>query len=172
MNRRDFLKTAGFAAASLPICQSVFGADGSEESGMSKEQLLEHADRRIREHRKAKAVLKFIGPEAKNFYPGLTVKMEQTNHKFLFGSNIFSLHRCGSPQANASYEKHFGQLLNFATLPFYWARYEPEQGKPDDARTREILKWCKENDIIPKGHPLSWNISCLLYTSPSPRDRS
>ena len=168
MNRRDFLKTAGFAAASLPICQSVFGADGSEESGMSKEQLLEQADRRIREYRKAKAVLKLVGPEAKNFYPGLTVKVEQASHKFLFGSNIFRLHRCGSPQANTSYEKHFAQLLNFATLPFYWARYEAEKGKPDDARTREIVKWCKENNIIPKGHPLSWNISEPKWLPKSP----
>ena len=165
MDRRDFLKTAGLAAASLAVSSSAFA---DNDSTKSIEEIVDDADRRIRKHRKAKAVLKLIGPKGDVFHKGLTVKIEQTNHKFLFGSNIFGLHRCGSPEANASYEKHFSQLLNFATLPFYWARYEPEKGKPNDNRTKEIVKWCKEHDIVTKGHPLSWNISEPKWLPKSP----
>ena len=42
-------------------------------------------------------------------------------------------------------------MLNFATLPFYWWNYERQQGKPDDARTEEIIRWCKAKNITTKG---------------------
>jgi GH35 family endo-1,4-beta-xylanase len=85
------------------------------------------------------------------------VKIQQTRHAFLFGSNIFKLGRCRTPEDNAAYEKHFAELLNYATLPFYWWDYEREQGKSKDARTLEIVHWCREHDVTAKGHPLAWN---------------
>jgi GH35 family endo-1,4-beta-xylanase len=158
MNRRDFLKAMGLGTASLamPGCASVLQPSGSK---MSKDQILDGADARIEKHRKGNAKLKLLGPDGKPLNAGLTVNIQQTNHKFLFGSNIFRLHQCETPRANAAYEKHFAELLNFATLPFYWARYEPERGKPNDDRTREIVKWCKVNNVTPKGHPLVWNLA-------------
>jgi len=78
-------------------------------------------------------------------------------NKFLFGCNIFKLHRCRTPEDNTAYEKRFAALLNFATLPFYWWNYERRQGRPDDERTDQIVSWCKTHSITTKGHPLAWN---------------
>jgi endo-1,4-beta-xylanase len=157
MKRRDFLKAAGLTAASLSIqgCGKTF----QTATLCSREHILAGADGRIEKHRKADAVLKLLGPDRKPLSPGTSAKIEQTNHKFLFGSNIFRLNRCETPQASADYADRFAELLNFATLPFYWARYEPEKGKPDDDRTREIVKWCKAHTVTPKGHPLVWNLA-------------
>ncbi len=152
MNRRDFLKAAGFGAASLSISRSILSA--GQESG---EQILDGADERIEKHRKGDVALRLLGPDGKPLDASLEVDIIQIKHKFLFGSNIFKLKRCRTPEDNAAYEKHFAAMLNFATLPFYWWNYERRQGKPDDARTDEIVRWCKANNVTTKGHPLAWN---------------
>jgi endo-1,4-beta-xylanase len=151
MNRRGFLKATGCGAVSLAFSKPLPAA--SEQ----KEQILERADERIDKHRKADATLKFIGANGKPFRSGLSAKIEQKRHKFLFGCNIFKLGRCRSPEDNILYEKQFASLLNFATLPFYWWNYERRQGQPDDERTEEIVRWCKAHNITTKGHPLAWN---------------
>ena len=152
MNRRDFLKSAGLGAASLAMPASLLAA--AEESS---DQILNQADARIEKHRKGDAVLRLFGPDGKPLSDLLTVNIAQTRHKFLFGCNIFKLSRCRTPEDNAAYEKHFAAMLNFATLPFYWWNYERQEGKPDDARTEEIVRWCKVNNVTTKGHPLAWN---------------
>jgi GH35 family endo-1,4-beta-xylanase len=154
MNRRDFLKAAGLSATSLAIPGSLLAA-----AEKSAEQILEKADARIEKHRKGNAALRLLGPNGKPLDASLEVNIAQTKHKFLFGSNIFKLKKCRTPEDNAAYEKHFDAMLNFATLPFYWWNYERRQGKPDDARTDEIVRWCKAHNITTKGHPLAWNWS-------------
>jgi GH35 family endo-1,4-beta-xylanase len=57
----------------------------------------------------------------------------------------------------AAYRKRFAELLNYATLAFYWSGYERLQGKPAHGRTERIARWCKEHGILTKGHPLAWN---------------
>jgi endo-1,4-beta-xylanase len=151
MNRREFLKTAGFSAASAAISRPLFAAKEQ------KNEILGQANARIDKYRKADAALKLIGADGKPLRSGLTVKIEQKRHKFLFGCNIFKLGRCRTPEDNAAYEKRFAELLNFATLPFYWWNYERRQGHPDDERTDEIVRWCKAHNITTKGHPLAWN---------------
>jgi len=69
---------------------------------------------------------------------------------FLFGCNAFG-YKAGDP-----YAEHFRGLLNFATLPFYLASLEREEGRPDYRRIDEILDWCQQVGITPKGHPLWW----------------
>ena len=157
MNRRDFLKAAGLTAASLSIpgCENIFQTTALA----SREHILAGVDNRIEKYRKADAVLRLLGPAGKPLSPGTSAKIEQTSHKFLFGSNIFKLNRCATTKASAEYADRFAELLNFATLPFYWARYEPEKDRPDDDRTREIVKWCKAHNVTPKGHPLVWNLA-------------
>jgi len=151
MNRRDFLKVTGFGTASLVLPKALC----AEEE--QKEQILDQADTRIEKHRKGDAVLRLFGPDGKPLPSGLNVKIEQNQHKFMFGCNIFKLGRCRTPQDNDAYEKQFAALLNFATLPFYWWNYERQQGEPDDDRTEEIVRWCKAHSITTKGHPLAWN---------------
>ncbi|MHC4579894.1 MAG: endo-1,4-beta-xylanase [Planctomycetota bacterium] len=152
MNRRDFLRTAGVGAASLRLPALLSAATQD-----SRDQILEKADARIETHRKGNAVLRLSGPDGKPPAGGLEVKIEQKRHTFLFGCNIFKLHRCRTPDHNAAYEKYFDELLNFATLPFYWWNYERQQRRPDDERTDQIVRWCKDHRIKTKGHPLAWN---------------
>jgi len=151
MNRRDFLKATGFSAASAAFSRPLFAAKEQ------RNKILDQAEARIEKHRKGDAVLKLAGPNGKPLRNGLAVKIEQKKHKFLFGCNIFKLGRCSTPEDNTAYEKHFAALLNFATLPFYWWNYERRQGQPEDERTDQIVRWCKNHNITTKGHPLAWN---------------
>ncbi|MFC1633465.1 endo-1,4-beta-xylanase [Planctomycetota bacterium] len=151
MNRRGFLKATGCSAVSLFFSRSLPAANDP------KERILEQADERIEKHRKDNAVLKIIGADGKPLRSGLTVMIQQTRHKFLFGCNIFKLDRCRTPEDNAAYEKQFAALLNFATLPFYWWNYERRQGEPEDGRTEQIIRWCEAHKMTTKGHPLAWN---------------
>jgi len=152
MNRRDFLRNvaAGTAALTIP-------AGGRIVSAAESERVLAEADDRIEKRRKADAALKLLDPDGQPLKPGLSVKIAQQRHKFLFGCNLFKLHRCRTPQDNADYEKQFADMLNFATLPFYWWNYERQQGVTDDPKTEEMVRWCKANNVTTKGHPLAWN---------------
>lgn len=80
-------------------------------------------------------------------------QIHQRGHRpeFLFGCNFFR-----HPTAGAEYDRRFKQLFNFATLPFYWRSFEPEAGKPNFAKTDEMVKWLESEGITPKGHPLVW----------------
>ena len=92
------------------------------------------------------------------------VTIEQTNHKFLFGTAAFDL----VPLTNGEYsgeEKERAEqradkltaLFNAATLPFYWARFEPQRGKPMTEQLKTAAKWCIEHGLRTKGHPLCWH---------------
>ena len=124
---------------------------------LTEADILGQADARIEQHRKGDAVLKLVSPADKPVASDSPVRIEQTRHAFLFGCNIFKLGKCKTPEDNAAYEKHYAELLNFGTLPFYWWAYERERSKPDDARTEEIVRWCKAHNVTSKGHPLAWN---------------
>ncbi len=80
-------------------------------------------------------------------------QISQRGHRpdFLFGCNFFR-----HPEAGADYDRRFKQLFNFATLPFYWRSFEPEAGKPNFAKTDEMVNWLEAANITPKGHPLVW----------------
>lgn len=119
--------------------------------------ILGEADARIEKYRKGDIAVRMIGPSGQPLASGHKVKIEQTRHKFLFGSDIFMLSKCRTPAENAAYEKYFADLLNYATLPFYWWEYEPQPGQPSYAATEEIVRWCRQNNVTTKGHPLAWN---------------
>lgn len=156
MNRRDFLKAVGSGGAAFAM-PARMRASRARNEGKAAAQILGEADARIEKYRKGDAVLRIIGPNGQLLRTGLTVNVQQTRHKFLFGCNIFKLHRCKTQQDNASYERYFAELLNYATLPFYWWNYERHRGKPEDTRTDEIVRWCKAHNVTTKGHPLVWN---------------
>ena len=70
------------------------------------------------------------------------VILEQTRHQFLFGTAAVDLIPLASGEyrgeAREQAEDWAGKvaaLFNAATLPFYWARFEPERGKPQGLRT-------------------------------------
>jgi len=51
-------------------------------------------------------------------------------------------------------------LFNFATLPFYWGRFEPERGRPDTRRLLTTARWFADRGVPVKGHPLTWHTVC------------
>ena len=115
------------------------------------------------EHRKGSVKIK-VFTENKTPLQKQELNIKQKNHHFLFGCNGFEIIPYANEQlagtAKAETEKYierFLDLFNFVTLPFYWGQFEPEQGKP---RTKELIntaRWCKEHNLITKGHPLSWH---------------
>lgn len=111
---------------------------------------------RIRRHRMTNLTVRVRergGRPARN----VRVSVEQTRHAFLFGCNIFALEPSGNDPAQKAYQERFTELLNFATLPFYWGAYEPERGRPQHERVEAMARWCIEHGLTTKGHPLIWH---------------
>ena len=129
---------------------------------LSESEILSQADARIQKYRTGDAQLRLVAPDGKVLKKGAHVSIEQTRHSFLFGSNILMLFECKTDPENAAYEKEFSDLLNYATVPFFWWAYEPEPGHPDYAGTDRVAAWCTAHHITMKGHPLAWN-----HTDPS-----
>ena len=124
-------------------------------------------------HRKASARLRLVmenGSPAAN----QDVKITQKGHQFLFGCGGFeAVELAGKHDGTAHDEKmtaYFQEKLNrlfalnnYATLPFYLGRYEPEEGKPDEKRTMAGAHWFRERDVVTKGHPLCWHTACAPW---------
>ena len=89
-----------------------------------------------------------------------SVAVEQVNHEFYFGSNIFALVRGLADGTQEDYEAAIKKVWNFGTLPFYWGRYEPVEGQPDEEKTMRAAKWAQANGLTTKGHPLCWHTVC------------
>ncbi len=70
---------------------------------------------------------------------------------FLFGCNFFQY-----PEQGEAYAEKFAGLFNFATLPFYWRSFEPEEGKPRFGPVDTRLARLEKAGITAKGHPLCW----------------
>jgi len=119
------------------------------------------------EHRKSTVTLKIKrsdGTPLKN----TEVVVRQTKHKFLFGCAEFSvvpfanneLQGKEKEKSEIIFEK-FLDLFNFATLPFYWARFEPVKGKPDTLRLKNAAKWLISKGCTVKGHRFAGTLSQL-----------
>ncbi len=124
----------------------------------SADQILRGAEQRIEKHRKADVTIQ-VRNSAGQPLPGVVVRLEQRNHAFLFGCNIFLWGRIEDQQLEEAYRRRFADLLNYATLPFYWASYERRRGKPMHEYMERVARWCREHGIATKGHPLAWNSS-------------
>src|SRR5207248_2115455 len=93
--------------------------------------------KRIQEHRTAEATLTVLGADGKPL-ANTPVVIRQTRHQFLFGCNAFGLGPADSTAPQRAYQERFAALFNYATLPFYWGAYEPEEGKPAVERLRRV----------------------------------
>lgn len=104
--------------------------------------------------------------------------LAQTRHKFLFGTAAFDT----LPLANHEWEgselenglvrtEKMLALCNAATLPFYWSRYEPVRGQPTTNKMLNAARWCKEQNLVTKGHPLCWHtLTADWLREMAPRD--
>ena len=134
------------------------------------------ADGLIRQNRTADATVTVLAGGAPLANGQVTVA--QCAHKFLFGCIGFDMiplanGELAAPQAGAgggvgslgeapaARAEHLAglwlELFNFATLPFYWGRFEPDRGKPDTARLLKTARWFVDRGVSVKGHPLCWH---------------
>ncbi len=120
------------------------------------------------EHRKADARLLILNPDgtpAKD----RPVRIDQTSHQFLFGCGAFDTVAMMKTQDETKraflrdrMDKWLG-LFNYGTLPFYWGRYEPEEGRTAYPETMAAAKWLREKGVQVKGHPLCWHTACAPW---------
>ncbi len=108
---------------------------------------------------------------------GSRVRVAQQRHAFLFGCTGFE----AVPLANgelSGQEREIAQridarwieLFNAATLPFYWAGFEPTRGAPDTGRLRAAARWFRDRGALVKGHPLCWHTDTAPWLLAMPDD--
>jgi endo-1,4-beta-xylanase len=138
---------------------------------------MDNLDLAIRKNRTAKATVTL----SHGGLPvvGRDIVVQQKNHKFLFGSNwgegtvaLANGELSGQEKERAELRnERFLSLFNQATLPFYWARFEPRRGQPQTQRILKAARWYLDRGCIVKGHPLCWHtLTADWLLDMSPRD--
>ena len=86
--------------------------------------------------------------------------LNQKSHQFLFGSGAFDFVKWEDNDLDQERTSLWLNLLNYGTLPFYWGRYEPEEGYPEYENRMEAATILRANNVTLKGHPLCWHTVC------------
>ena len=115
------------------------------------------------EHRKARAVLRVTNAQGAPV-ANAKLRLEQKAHDFGFGCGAFDAipytnEKKGDPFYKDRMEKWL-RLFNYGTLPFYWGRFEPEEGRPEFDSRMNAARFLAENGVRLKGHPLCWHTVC------------
>lgn len=119
-------------------------------------------------HRKAEAKVRLLNPDGTPV-SNRPVQIDQVSHDFLFGCGAFdavALMKIPDEQRKAFLRQRMEKwlaLFNYGTLPFYWGRYEPEEGKTAYPETMAAAKWLRERGVQVKGHPLCWHTACAPW---------
>jgi endo-1,4-beta-xylanase len=125
--------------------------------------MMDELDLAIRRNRSANVTISLAHQGEPVAYQEIQVK--QKKHKFLFGSNwgdstlaLVDGKLSGREKELAELRNDlFLQLFNQVTLPFYWARFEPERGQPQTQSILNAAQWYAGHDCVVKGHPLCWH---------------
>ena len=116
-------------------------------------------------HRKATARIRLMNADGTSV-ANRPIDIEQTSHQFLFGCGVFEavdMMRAETDEQRVFLDRLLDKwlgLFNFGTLPFYWGRYEREQGMTEKEPTLKAAKWLRERGVTLKGHPLCWHTAC------------
>ena len=119
-------------------------------------------------HRRASARLRLLTPDGTPA-ANCPVQEDQVSHQFLFGCGAFdtvALMKTEDERKKAFLRERMEKwlaLFNYGTLPFYWGRYEPEEGKTAYPETMAAAKWLRERNVTVKGHPLCWHTACANW---------
>jgi GH35 family endo-1,4-beta-xylanase len=128
----------------------------TKEAIVNEREILASAPERIRQSRTAEVELHLVN-ESGEPLPNAQVRVQLAQHEFGFGCNAFLVNWIADDELQRAYEGRFSDLLNYATLPFYWAGYEREKGKTQEERLHAMAEWCARHQIPAKGHPLVWH---------------
>ena len=115
--------------------------------------------------RRASARLRLLNPDGTPA-TNCPVQADQVSHQFLFGCGAFdtvAMMKTEDEQKKAFLRERMEKwlkLFNYGTLPFYWGRYEPVEGKTAYPETMAAAKWLRERNVTVKGHPLCWHTAC------------
>jgi endo-1,4-beta-xylanase len=123
----------------------------------------ENLDLAIRQHRTTNATVTLIQNGAPLAHQDILV--EQKQHQFLFGTTwgestiaLANGELSGKEKEQAELRnERFLRLFNQVTLPFYWARFEPQRGQPQTQRILNTARWYLDHNCVVKGHPLCWH---------------
>lgn len=126
----------------------------------NREEVEARIERDIEQYRKCNFTLYVEGAEGE-------LKIEQLDHDFTLGGNLFMLDQLETAEKNEKYKEHFAQCFNTATVGFYWDALEPEKGKPRFEKDSPFvyrrppidpcLEFCEEHGIAPKAHCLNYD---------------
>ena len=134
--------------SSISLAQKVRKTEETEIYKQAKEN--------IENYRKTDYTIEINGIEKKDL-KNIEIEVEQTSHDFLFGCILFDLVTPReTPENTEEFKRLYKNIFNFAVFPFYWAGYETKPGETKKRQIMEAVRWCHENDITAKGHPLVW----------------
>jgi endo-1,4-beta-xylanase len=100
-------------------------------------------------HRYGEALVTVLGADGQPL-ADREIVVTQHAHAFAFGNIGFD--PVPPPHADL-----FLDVFNTAVLPFYWATFEPERGRPGTDRLRRAARWFTDHGCRVKGHPLVWH---------------
>ncbi len=112
-------------------------------------------------HRQVNKRIRFVDGQG-NPLAGQKVRIKQTNHEFLFGCGAFDF----IPYVMKGEDKYkqltdkWLEIFNYATLPFYWGNFEPEEGRPNTDMLMKTAQYLVDKGVRVKGHPLCWHTVC------------
>ena len=104
--------------------------------------------------------------------PYRQVSIQQRRHAIGFGNIAFDFIGLANGEEQSDPKSPFGgadpghaqelvhryfDIFNMATLPFYWAVFEAQEGMPDTRRLMRAAQWIRQHGATPKGHPLAWH---------------
>ena len=116
--------------------------------------------------RQSTCTLKFADASGKPL-AGKTVKINQTNHEFLFGCGAFDAIPAADPSNTDSFFKDrmdkWSKIYNYGTMSFYWGAYEKEEGLPAFESRMNASKFLVSRGAKVKGHPLCWHTACAEW---------
>ncbi|MBR6028672.1 MAG: endo-1,4-beta-xylanase [Clostridia bacterium] len=119
-------------------------------------------------HRRADVRLRLMKPDGTPA-ANCRVQADQVSHRFLFGCGAFdaiALHLIRDEEKKTAVRERVEKwlkLFNYGTLPFYWGRYEPVEGRTAYAETMAAAKFLREKGVQVKGHPLCWHTVCAPW---------
>ncbi len=112
-------------------------------------------------HRKVRKAVRITDAQG-NPLKNTQIRLQQTNHKFLFGCGAFDFipYVLNGDEEHRQITESWLEIFNYGTLPFYWGNYEPEEGKPNKDALMKTAEYLKGKGVTVKGHPLCWHTVC------------